>query len=100
MKKPLLIFVVLQILDFVTTAIALALGGTEQNPFVGQFIARTSMSGLLSSKFLVLALACAIVLIFHKQKVIRWANIAFTVIVAWNVTIIGLLILSFKSKTH
>src|SRR5215831_13308422 len=53
MTRSLCIFLLLQVLDFATTAIALAMGGREQNPFVGHFLAIGPIQGLIVSKLIV-----------------------------------------------
>jgi Domain of unknown function (DUF5658) len=87
MKKPLMIFALLQLLDIATTLIALALGGAEQNPLVGHMMLTGTVTGLILSKLIVVGLAVAFILI-GRGRVIRWANVAFSLIVVWNVTII------------
>jgi hypothetical protein len=94
MKNSLLLFFLLQVLDVATTIVALALGGREQNPLVGHFMALGTIQGLIVSKVLVFALALAIVLLLRRQNAIRWANIVFSLIVAWNLTTIVRLLMA------
>jgi hypothetical protein len=94
MKNSLLLFLLLQVLDVATTILALALGGHEQNPLVGHFMALGPIQGLIVSKLLVFALALAIVLVLRRQNAIRWANIVFSLIVAWNLTTIARLLIA------
>ena len=89
MKKSLLIFLLLQVLDFATTLVALAMGGTEQNPLVSHIMALGPVRGLIVSKIIILALAVICALVLRKRNPIRWANIVFSLIVAWNLTIIA-----------
>lgn len=87
MKKQLLIFVLLQVLDVATTIGALALGGSEQNPLIGHMMMAGTVNGLIISKLIVVGLAVTFILM-GRGRVIRWANGAFSLIVAWNVTVI------------
>jgi hypothetical protein len=87
MKKPLSIFILLQVLDIFTTIVALAMGGNEQNPLVGHIMMVGTVSGLIISKLIVVGLAVTFILI-GRGRVIRWANVAFSVIVAWNAAVI------------
>ena len=82
-----LLFVALQIADVVTTLIALRLGGAEQNSLIAHLMVFGSVEGLLLSKAIVLALALFAVWTL-RYRVLRWANIAFTGIVLWNLSII------------
>lgn len=87
MNKQLLIFVLLQVSDIVTTIGALALGGHEQNPLVGHMMMAGTLNGLIISKLIVVGLAVTFILI-GRGRVIQWANVAFALIVAWNVAVI------------
>jgi hypothetical protein len=87
MKKQLLIFVLLQVSDVATTIGALALGGNEQNPLVAHMMMAGTVNGLILSKLIVVGLAVTCILI-GRGRVIRWANVAFSLIVAWNVAVI------------
>jgi hypothetical protein len=88
MKSPLAIFILLQIMDLATTLIVLALGGQENNPIVAHVMALGPIGGLLISKLAVTGIAIAGVGL-QKHRAIRVANLAFTGIVAWNVTVIA-----------
>jgi len=88
MKNPLAIFMLLQILDLMTTLIAISLGGQEKNPIVAHIMAVGPVGGLLISKGAVTGIALAGAAL-HKYRGIRVANVAFTGIVAWNFTVIA-----------
>jgi hypothetical protein len=88
MNRPLLIFIVLQILDAATTLFAFAMGGTENNPLVGQFLAMGPVTGLLLTKLIVISIAAGAAFL-GKHKGLRLANLAFAGVVVWNVSIIG-----------
>jgi hypothetical protein len=82
------IFILLQIMDTATTLIAFALGGQENNPIVAHLMAVGPIGGLFISKVAVTAIAVAGAAM-HKHRGLRWANVAFTGIVAWNVSVIA-----------
>ncbi len=86
--KSLFVFLALQVLDIATTIVALGMGGTEQNPLVARFFAIGPISGLILSKVLVILLA-ALFVSRGRTKAIRLANVVFTLIVGWNLTVIG-----------
>ena len=87
MLNPLSFFILLQVLDVATTLIALALGGSENNPIVAHIMAVGPVGGLLVSKAAVIGLAVAGTFL-KKERGIRKANVAFCAIVAWNLSII------------
>lgn len=82
-----LLFVALQCADVVTTLLALRLGGVEKNSLVSYLMLFGSLEGLIVSKLLVLAIALFAVMTL-RYRALRWANVAFTGIVLWNVSII------------
>jgi len=82
-----LTFVLLQLADIITTMIALATGGVEQNPIVSRFMALGSLQGLILSKVIMLATA-AVAIRYRKFRAIRCANLIFGAIVLWNITVI------------
>jgi hypothetical protein len=81
------LFVVLQISDVITTMIALHTGGSEQNPIIARFMVLGSLQGLILSKVLLLAAAAA-AFRYGKYRAVRWANLVFSLIVLWNISII------------
>jgi hypothetical protein len=91
MLKLFVIFVFLQLGDFGTTAAALKLGGTEQNPLIRYFMNLGSIQGLALAK--VLAIAFGVVcLLASKYRALRVATFVYAGIVAWNLTIVLLLL--------
>ena len=93
MKPTLAAFIVLQLLDMGTTLAVLALGGRESNPLINYLMELGPFRGLVLSKALVIALA-SIGSMAGKTRGIRVANLVFSVVVAWNLTIIGRLALT------
>lgn len=92
MKSPLAIFALLQIMDLTTTLVAMAMGGGEQNPLVAHLMSIGLVPGLVISKLFVLAIAATGALL-HKERGLRIANVGFSAIVAWNVSVIARLAL-------
>lgn len=91
MIRAFYLFVFLQLVDFGTTATALALGGGEQNPLVQHFMTMGPLQGLALAK--VVALAVGTGCFFSKKyHALRLANIAFAGIAIWNASIIARLI--------
>jgi hypothetical protein len=87
LTKPLHLFVLLQLLDIATTLVAIAMGGGEKNPIVSYFMNAGPVAGLLISKTVVIALACSGAFL-QKYNGIKCANAVFSVVIAWNVTVI------------
>ena len=90
-----LTFIFLQFADFVTTMLALGMGGSEQNPLVSRFLVFGSLQGLILSKAVLLAVAAA-GLRFRKYRAIRLVNLVFGGIVLWNIGVIVLLLVSHR----
>jgi hypothetical protein len=86
--KILWIFVILQLADFGTTIAALSLGGAEMNPIVGRLMGLGVYGGLALAKLIVLAVG-GLAAYFGRYSGLRKVNIAFTVVVLWNLGIIG-----------
>lgn len=88
MKSPLPIFLLLQIMDVTTTLIVLAMGGRENNPIIAHFMALGPVRGLIVSKVAVTGIAVAGAAL-RRYRGLRLANLAFTGIVTWNITVIA-----------
>jgi hypothetical protein len=93
MRKLLAVFLLLQIADFATTAVVISMGGREQNPLVLHLMGLGTFSGLAVAKLIVMGLAVAIALA-GRRRVLRNASYVFGVIVLWNLTIIGRILLA------
>ena len=91
MKTSFLIFLALQAADFATTMIVLNLGGAEANPLVKQFMTTDPLQGLLTAKLLALGIG-GICLVLGKLRAIKVTNLAFSAIIAWNVSVVARLI--------
>jgi hypothetical protein len=93
LKQPLTVFIVLQVLDFATTLVALALGGGETNPLVRSLLVLGPVSGLVLAKAVALAVGL-LAYFMGKRRGIRNANRVYSAIVIWNFTIIARLSLA------
>lgn len=82
------LFLVLQLLDLLTTAFVFRLGGFETNFAVAYLIRHLGLpAGLLVSK------AACVGFILPLKKLLWVANTIFSLIVGWNMLIITLLLL-------
>ena len=72
-------FIVLQILDLVTTLVAFHFGAFEVNPLVGHLTTRFGPTGgVLLSKLI------AIIIVSRVRKLMWFANLFYLGIVCWN----------------
>jgi hypothetical protein len=79
------VFVLLQLLDFMTTLVGLRMGGAELSPFIA-WVMRMSdpVTGLTAVKLLGFLLA-GVCLWLGRTRVIHWVNYIFAGVVIWNV---------------
>jgi hypothetical protein len=78
------VFVLLQVLDLLTTLIGLRMGGSEMSPFVAWLIGLTSpLTALTGVKILGCGLT-GFAIWSRRGRVIRWVNYVFAGIVVWN----------------
>jgi hypothetical protein len=84
------LFIGLQTLDVLTTWTGLRLGLGEASPTVRLFLgwAHGPLAGLILSKSIAFGLLVA--LMTRKPSALRLVNVWYTVLVAWNLTLIGL----------
>lgn len=88
MKKSVILFIILNILDCITTYIGIKCGLLEGNILLRYFFDFNIYFGLLIK----MLLAGGIVLLlglFKKIKLLKIINIAFIIIVCWNIVMIG-----------
>lgn len=83
----LLTFFYLQVLDFLTTNIALKIGMVEASPFVRWLMHSNTQQGLFESKLLALGLA-GVCVFMNRVKLIQWINRWYAVLVLWNLCIL------------
>jgi len=88
-----ILFAVLQALDILSTWVGLHLGLGEASPTVRLFLGVGGpLAGLILSKSVAFGLLAALLLL-RRAKTLRWVNIWYAVLVAWNFTLIGLKVL-------
>ncbi|MBV9500259.1 MAG: hypothetical protein JO138_12880 [Acidobacteriaceae bacterium] len=77
-----ILFIGLQCLDLITTLAVFSRGGVELNPVVRSMMPWTGqLFALILSK---LAVVSVILLINRRKRVLRFGNVLYTAIVAWN----------------
>lgn len=77
------VFLLLQLLDFMTTLIGMRLGGAEMSPFVRWMMSFDMVLGLSMVKLLGIAMG-GFCLATRRFRVIGWVNIFFAALVVWN----------------
>ena len=87
MKSAFLLFLALQVGDFLTTVAALRLGAAESNPVLIHLMTGSPLTGLFLAKLFALAIG-AVCVLAKKYRAIRISNVAFSGIVAWNMAIL------------
>jgi hypothetical protein len=81
------VFVVLQILDILTTLMGLRMGAHEASMFLGQLMRVGPVAALLLAKIMAVLLAAA-ALKFKRPRVVVFLNYWFSAIVTWNLGMI------------
>ena len=87
------LFILLQLADFATTVKVISLGGAEENPIVGHLMGFGVYEGLAAAKLIALAFG-GIALFSGRYGGLRKMNVIFAAIIAWNLSIIGRLMLA------
>ena len=77
------LFIYLQLLDFLTTILFLKLGLFESSWVVAALIRWSPMLGLAAAKMTTVVLGWLAVR-YHKDRVMRVANLAYSGVIAWN----------------
>ena len=80
-------FLLLQLLDVVTTAIGFRVGLGEASPFIRYLMQVGPLTGLLVSKVIAILLA-GFCIRSGRYHVIRYVNYWYAALVAWNITLI------------
>jgi hypothetical protein len=91
--KMFLAFIVLQIADLGTTIEVISMGGEEKNPIVGHLMGLGDYEGLAVAKLIAIAIG-GFAAFSGRYNGLRRMNIAFMAVVAWNLSIIGRLMLA------
>ena len=82
-------FLVLQVLDILTTLMGLQMGGREASIFVGRLMQVGPVAALLISKIFAVLLV-AVALKFKRPRVIVFLNFWFAAVVSWNLLTIAI----------
>jgi len=86
-------FVVLQVLDILTTLLGLQLGAREASIFVARLMQVGPVAALLIAKIFAVLLV-AVAMKFKRPRVVVFLNYWFAVIVSWNLATILVELLS------
>jgi hypothetical protein len=81
------LFVILQVLDVLSTLHAFSLGGGESNPLVSRMLTIGPVTGLVVAKLIVTGLASTLVRMGGGRG-LRVINLAYSGVVLWNVSVI------------
>jgi hypothetical protein len=90
-------FVVLQVLDILTTLLGLQLGAQEGSMFLGRLMRAGPVAALLIAKIMAVLLV-AVALRFKRPRIVVFLNYWFAGVVSWNLAIILLTQLSIQRR--
>jgi hypothetical protein len=83
-----IVFIYLQLLDFLTTLIGFTVGATEASPFIAKLIHASSPAlGVAASKLLGLGIG-GLCIATHRARLVTWINYWYAAVVLWNLTMI------------
>lgn len=82
----LITFLYLQVLDYLTTIVALKIGMAEASPFIRWLMHGNQAQGLAESKLLALGLAILCVFL-NRLFLIKWINRWYAALVVWNLAL-------------
>ena len=86
-------FVILQVLDILTTLLGLQMGAHEASMFIGRLMQVGPVAALLIAKLFAVLLATA-ALRFKRPRVVVFLNFWFAAIVSWNLGTIVVALIS------
>jgi hypothetical protein len=81
------VFVVLQVLDILTTLLGLQMGARETSVFLGRLMRAGPVAALLIAKIIAVLLV-AIAVKFKRPRMVVFLNYWFAVVVSWNLAIL------------
>lgn len=81
------VFVVLQVLDILTTLLGLQMGAKETSVFLGRLMRAGPVAALLIAKIIAVLLV-AIAVKFKRPRMVVFLNYWFAVVVSWNLAIL------------
>jgi hypothetical protein len=64
------------------------MGGVERNMLVAGFMTAHPVNGLILAKIIVL-LVTLVVLATRRRRVLTWANVFYSAVVIWNLTVLA-----------
>jgi len=82
----LLVFLYLQVLDFLTTMVGIKYGFAESSPFIRWLMHGNQTTGLAESKLVAVGLALLCVLV-DRGHLVRWINCWYAALVVWNLVL-------------
>jgi hypothetical protein len=83
------LFLFLQAMDVLTTILGLRLGAGEGSTFIRRLLPFGPLTALLISKFFSVILISAAIA-FGRERLLRWINRWYAVLVTWNLVMIYL----------
>ncbi len=87
------VFMVLQVLDILTTLLGLQMGAQEGSMFLGRLMRIGPVAALLIAKIIAVLLV-TIAMKFKRPRVVVFLNYWFAAVVSWNLGVILLIQLS------
>ena len=81
------VFLLLQLLDFLTTVLAMQFGGRELNPLIRHFMDVGAVTGLVVAKVAVIGIA-SFVLWLQRRRVVLIANYFYAGLIVWNLVVL------------
>jgi len=87
------VFVVLQVLDILTTLLGLQMGAQEGSMFLGRLMHAGPVAALLIAKIIAVLLV-AMAMRFKRPRMVVFLNYWFAVVVSWNLAILLTTLLS------
>jgi hypothetical protein len=79
-------FLYLQLLDFLTTVVAIKVGFAESSPFIRWLMQSNMTVGLAESKVVAILLA-GLCIAIDKGFLVRWINRWYAAVVVWNLSL-------------
>jgi hypothetical protein len=81
------VFVILQVLDILTTLLGLQMGARETSVFLGRLMRAGPVAALLIAKIIAVLLV-AIAVKFKRPRMVVFLNYWFAAVVTWNLAIL------------
>ena len=81
------VFVVLQVLDILTTLLGLQMGAQESSMFLGRLMRAGPVAALLIAKIIAVLLV-AMAMRYKRPRVVVFLNYWFAAVVSWNLVIL------------